>query len=142
MNCKKYNGFTLIVVITMIALMGAMFVVLGEMSRTFVFETNTAYLDACSRNLSASGFAWAKYNVKNKGKKFPAGRIPVDVTDMNMPVATLSLDVGQNRGGKTEVIIHVSVSRGEQLLRKETTYLISAPRPATRLSTSRAVAAE
>lgn len=121
MNCKKQNGFALIVVIMTLSLMGAMLVVLGNMSRTFVFETNTAYLEACSRNLSASGLAWAKYHVKNQ-RGFTDGRIPLDVNDMKIPHATLHLDIVPPATGKKQVSISTSVSRGRQHIHKKSIF--------------------
>ena len=111
-------------VITTLVLMGAMLAVLGHMSKTFVFETNQAYLEACSRNLSASGLAWTKYAIQNKSQNLSGGRIPLDVNDMKMPHATLSLDISAGHNGKKEVTVHTSVSRNSQRQRKDTMYLI------------------
>ena len=118
MNHCKRKGFVLIFVITTLALMSAMFVVLGSASNMLLFETNTVYLDSCSRNLSASSLAWAKYNIRNKTPTL-SGRIPLDVNDMDMPAATLSVEVGAG-----EVVVHTSVSRGKQHLQKTTAYAI------------------
>jgi hypothetical protein len=126
MNNKNRKGFVLIFVITTLALMGAMFVVLGNYSRTFLFESNNAYLDACSRDLAASGYAWAKYNVEHNSQNLPSGRIPLDVNAMKIPGATVSLDIARPADGKAQVTVHTSVSRGRQRLRNDTAYLISA----------------
>jgi hypothetical protein len=125
MKRKKNNGFVLMFVITTLVLMVAMIAVLGNMSRAFVLETNTTYLEACSRNLSASGLAWAKYAIKNKNPTLSDGRIPLDVNDMKMPHATLSLDIHASHAGKEEVTVHTSVSRNNQRQRKETMYLVT-----------------
>jgi hypothetical protein len=114
-------------VITILVLMGAMLAVLGTMSRTFVFETNAAYLDTCSRNLSASGLAWTKHAIKNKNPNLSGGRIPLDVNDMKMPHATLSLDIRSGQDGKKEITAHTSVSRNGGRLRNDITYRISVP---------------
>jgi hypothetical protein len=119
MNHRKHNGFVLMFVITTLVLMGAMLAVLGNMSRTFVFETNQAYLEACSRNLSASGLAWAKHAMNNKSSTLSGGRIPLDVNDMKMPHATLSLDIAPPTNGKSQVAVHTSVSRGHQRTHKK-----------------------
>jgi hypothetical protein len=112
-------------VITTLVLMGAMLAVLGSMSQKFVFETNQAYLDMCSRNLSASGLAWAKHTMKNKSLTFSDGRISLDVNDMKMPHATLSLDVSTAKDGTKEITTHTSIIRNGQRCRKDTAYLIS-----------------
>jgi hypothetical protein len=124
MNYIKRKGFVLIVVIMTLSLMGAMLVVLGNASRNLLFETNAAYLDACTRNLSASGLAWAKYNIKNRDKNLLSGRIPLDVNDMKMPTATLTLDAEMRLEDKADITVHTFASRGRQHMRKETTYLI------------------
>jgi hypothetical protein len=124
MNRKKHNGFVLIFVITTLVLMGAMIALLGSMSQKFVFETNQAYLEACSRNLSASGLAWAKYALKNKNQSLSIGRIPLDVNDMKMPHATLSLDISDGYDGKRKIATHASVRRNGRHQRKDTAYLV------------------
>jgi hypothetical protein len=126
MKHRKHNGFVLMFVITTLVLMGAMLAVLGSMSHTFVFETNTAYLEACSRNLSASGLAWAKYATKNKSSTLSDGRIPLDVNDMKIPHAALSLDISAGQDGMKEITAHTSVSRNGRRCRNDTTYRIPA----------------
>jgi hypothetical protein len=130
MNHKKYNGFVLIFIIVTLALVGAMLVVLGSASKMFLFVTNSAYLDACSRNLSASGLAWAKYNISNKDKNLSASGLPLDVNDMEMPAATLSLDAEPRLDNKAKITVHTFISRGTQHARHETVYLIYAGKKA------------
>ena len=119
MNHKERHGFVIILVLTTLALMAAMFVVLGNCSQILLFESNIAYLDAANRNLSASAFAWAKYNIGHNNQNIPTGRLPLDVSAMKMSNATLSLDITPPTSSKSEVIVHTSVYLGRQRLHKD-----------------------
>ena len=62
----RQNGFVFIFVVMVIALIGTEIFVLTGVANTMLFETDTAYLRACQRNLVISGLAWAKRNIRNQ----------------------------------------------------------------------------
>jgi hypothetical protein len=130
-NRKLRNGFVLILVITAIAVIGIEMFALATVANTMQFQSHTAYLQACRRNLTASGMAWAKQNIPNKAGESAPQAIKLDVGEMNIRGSGLDLTVssvspsaaGSDR--RVEVLIKTSCSRGRQTLRGESKYKIS-----------------
>ena len=100
--------------------------VLANGANTMLFESDTAYLDACKRNLVASGLAWAGRNIKNESS--PPRRInrtiELDTADMSIRGSTLSVTIDIPRDKKAEVQINTSCSRGRRTLRHKDKYRI------------------
>ena len=118
----RRKGFVMILVITMIALIGIVMFVLTEDAKTIMFQSDTAYLEAVERNLTASGLAWAKKNAK----KEPGGKtINLDISDMNIRNANLSIAIGSAENDKVEVELNTSCSRARRTFRHHEKYKIS-----------------
>ncbi len=60
MNRTRRKGFLLFYVLAIVVLVGGAVVILTDACTTMVFETREMHLDACARNLAASGAAWAR----------------------------------------------------------------------------------
>jgi hypothetical protein len=69
MKKPRKKGFALVLVITAMAVIGLEMYVLTGGSNTMLFQSDTAYLEACKRNLITSGLAWAKRNILNNNKE-------------------------------------------------------------------------
>jgi len=123
----KQNGFVLVVVIMSIAIIAIEMAVLTGGSNAILFQTNTAYLQACRRNLVASGLAWAEKNIKNGNKQIFDKTVELDIADMNIRRASLSVTVRAPVNKKAEVQINSSVSRGRRTLRHKGKYHINVP---------------
>jgi hypothetical protein len=117
----KLNGFVMILVITMIALIGVVMFVLTEDAKTIMFQSDTAYLEAVERNLAASGLAWAKKNAKNERSK----TINLNISDMNIRNANLSIAIGTAENDKVEVELNSSCSRARRTVKGHDKYKIS-----------------
>jgi hypothetical protein len=134
MKKMKQNGLVLILVITLIALIGLEMFVLAGGSNTILFQADTAYLRAVRNNLVASGLAWTKQNVADQGKKIFDKTIELDVTDMkirdaNLSVivrrgATASQRVGIPSGKEVQVQVSTSCSKSRQALRSDDKYAV------------------
>lgn len=124
MRSVRQNGFVSVLVIATIALIGVEILVLAGGSNAILFQSNTAYLDACEQNLIASGLAWAELNVKNQSRETFNRIIELDVTNMNIRGATLNLTIGNPRDKSAEVQINTSCSRGKQTIRYNRKYRI------------------
>lgn len=116
------NGFVLIFVIVAIALIGAMMTVLTSSANRIMFQSDTAYLQACERNLVTSGLAWAKRNIKNENKENLNRTIELDVTSMSISGATLSVNIDTPKDLGAEVQIITSCSRIRRTLRHDEKY--------------------
>ncbi len=109
----KQNGFVLILVIVLIAVVGLEMFVLADGSNTMLFQSNTAYLQACERNLIASGLAWAERDIKDESE-ISGKTIELDITNMNIRSSTLSVTISAPADKEKEVQINTSCSRARQ----------------------------
>lgn len=124
MKHQRQNGFVLILVVVAIALIGAEMIVLTDSANKILFQSDTAYLQACQRNLVISGLAWAKRNIKDEGKETFNRSIELDVNSMSIHGATLSVNIGTPKDEETEVQINTSCSHDRRTLRQNDKYRI------------------
>jgi len=124
MNQPRQNGFVLILVVMVIAAIGVEMFVLSGLTKTMLFESNTAYLEAVERNLAASGLAWAEQNVKNQSRRALNKTVELDVTSMNIDGSTLTVTVGIPADKEMEVQIKTLCSRGRRSFRQSDKYRI------------------
>ena len=124
MKKLRQNGFVLILVITAIAVIGIEMFVLAGIANNMQFQSNTAYLKACERNLLASGLVWARQNVQDRGREIFDKTIELDVNKMNIRGSTLSVTISTPAEKEPEVRINTSCSRGRQTLRGSGKYTI------------------
>ena len=120
MNKPRKNGFVLILVITAMAIIGLEMYLLTSGANTMLFQSDTAYLEACKRNLITSGLAWAKQNIQNNNKETFEKDLELDVSKMNIRDARLIVTI---RGLPTdkELQAHISarVSRGRRTFKHD-----------------------
>ena len=88
MKHPQRNGFVLILVIAAMALIGAELFVLTDSANMVLFQTDTAYLQACQRNLVASGLAWSGWKIENEDKETFNRTVDLDVVSMSISGAT------------------------------------------------------
>ena len=123
MKAKGRSGLVLMLVVVLIAVIGAEMFVLTEVTRTMLFESSWAYLQAVERNLAASGVAWARRNVMNQSTETFNKAIELDVRGMNVPGSTLRVSIA-SREEVAEVQISTSCGRGRRTFGKNRGYRI------------------
>jgi len=124
MKNPQQNGFVLIIVIAAMGLVGASMIVLTGSANKILFQSDTAYLQACQRNLVTSGLAWTKRNIKNESKETFNRTIELDVTSMSISGATLSVNIGVQKDQEVEVQINTSCSRVRRTLSHNEKYRV------------------
>ncbi|MHC4203128.1 MAG: type II secretion system protein [Planctomycetota bacterium] len=124
MKNTRQNGFVLILVIVAVAVIGIQMAVLGDIANTMQFQSQTAYLKACERNLLASGLAWAKENVREKSGEIFDKKIQLDVSKLNIRDSALDVTINVASDKEAEVQIDTSCSRSRQTLRETGKYRI------------------
>lgn len=124
MKNTRQNGFVLILVIVMIAVIGIYMAVLGDIANTMQFQSQNAYLKACERNLLASGLVWAKENVREKSSELINNTIQLDVSGLNIRESALDVTIRIASNEEAEVQIDTSCSRSRQTIRKTGKYRI------------------
>ena len=124
MKNERKNGFVLVLVILAMAIIGATMLVLSAGAKTMVFQSNTAYLQACQRNLVTSGLAWAKQQIKSQSKENLDRTIRLDVTETDIRGSTLAVFIRIPTDKEPEVQINASCSRARRTLRHDDKYRI------------------
>lgn len=94
MKTLRNKGFVLFLVIAAIALVGVIMVVLTAGADTMVFQSDTAYLGAIERNLTASGLAWARLNARDVSPQAANRTVSLDVANMGVRGSSLTVVVG------------------------------------------------
>jgi hypothetical protein len=124
MKKLRQKGFVLVLVIMAVAIIGIEMFILAGIANTIQFESQRAYLQACERNLLASGLAWARRNIPDKAGESSAKTIQLDVSEMNIRAAALDVTIGPASEKEVDVHVKTSCSRGRQTLRGGGTYRI------------------
>ena len=114
----------LILVIVAIAVIGIQMSVLADIANTMQFQSHTAYLKACERNLLASGLVWAKENARKKSSEIFDKTIQLDVSKLNIRDSALDVTINIASDEEAEVRIDTSCSRSRQTLRETGKYRI------------------
>ncbi|MFH1719483.1 MAG: hypothetical protein ABIF19_19190 [Planctomycetota bacterium] len=114
MKKLKTNGFVLLLVIVAIAVVAVEIFVLTNIAGTMQFQSHTVYLQACERNLLASGLSWARQNIRNRSGETFDGKIELDVGKMNIRGSALDVTISMLSDQEAEIRISSLCSRGRQ----------------------------
>lgn len=124
MKKQRQKGFALVLVITAMAVIGLEMYVLTGGSNIMLFQSDTAYLEACKRNLITSGLAWAKLNIRNNNKENFEKAVELDVSKMNIRDASLIVTISPTADKAPQAQINVSCSRSRRTFRADDIYKI------------------
>ncbi|MHC4174940.1 MAG: hypothetical protein ACYTBX_14005 [Planctomycetota bacterium] len=124
MKKQRQKGFVLILVITAMAIIGLEMYVLTGGANTMLFQSDTAYLEACKRNLVTSGLAWAKRNIQNNSRENFEKTVELDVSKMNIRGSTLIVTISIPTGKEPQAQINASCSRARRTFRGDGKYKI------------------
>jgi len=137
MKKPRQKGFVLILVITAMAIIGLEMYVLTGGANTMLFQSDTAYLKACERNLVTSGLAWAKQNIRNNSRETFEKTVELDVSKMpsnagfrlkpavgGIRGSTLIVTISIPTGEEPQAQINTRVSRGRRIFRGDGKYKI------------------
>jgi hypothetical protein len=120
----RQNGFVLLLVIIAIAMVGAASYVLAGGTNTMLFQSDTVYLQACERNLRASGLAWAKQNIKNRNQGSFNKMIELDTANLGIRSSSLNVFISISQDKQAEVRINTSCSRASRTFKRNNRYII------------------
>jgi hypothetical protein len=124
MKRKREKGFIILLVIMLVTLIGFIMSFLTLGANIMVHQSNNTYLQACERNLAASGLAWAKENIQKENGNIFDKTIELDFTDMDIHNPTLTVTIRTPAANRPEVQISTSCSRGRNTLTNDETYII------------------
>ena len=121
--CRS-KGFIMILAILILSLAGMTVILVNLGTISIFYESKRAYYEACSRNLTASGYAWAQQAAGVQGEDLPEDVISIDVDSMKIPQGGLSVGVvDPNKPGLT-IEITTICGQGTMMLRRSDTYQI------------------
>lgn len=120
----KQTGFVLVLVIIAIALVGTATYVLVGGANAMLFQSDTVYLQACERSLTASGLVWAKQNIKNRNQKSFNRIIELDTTNLNICDSSLNIFIRISPNKQAEVQINTSCSRARRTFKHDNKYIV------------------
>jgi hypothetical protein len=121
----RQNGFVLVLVIIAIALVGTATYVLAGGTNTMLFQSDTVYLQACERNLRASGLAWAKQNIKNRNQGSFNRMIELDTANLGIRDSSLNVFISISQDKQAEVQINTSCSRASRTFKHDNRYIVN-----------------
>jgi hypothetical protein len=122
----RRKGFVLILIVLLIAVVGAEMFVLSGISNRMLFDSNNAQLEALERNLSAAGLTWARRASRQNTEAF--GRtVELDVASMGVSGAALSVTLGVPKDKTVQVQVDTTCSRGPRTLNRTHSYLVNLP---------------
>ena len=122
MNKREKKGFVLILVILIMVVVAAEIFVLTAGSNAILFQSNSAYLQAVERNLTASGLAWAKENANAPDNLDKI--VVLDIAGMNLRRSSLSVTIGELTNEEPQVQIDTLCGRGRQTQKRSDKYRI------------------
>ncbi len=124
MKKNREKGFILILVVLLIELTAIIVFILTSEAQTILYQANSMYLQACERNLIASGRTWAKIYIPKDSGDISGKMIELDVTEMNIRGSSLGVKLSIPAEMQPQVQIRTSCSRGRQTLTNDDTYKI------------------
>lgn len=126
MKKQRQKGFALVLVITAMAIIGLEMHVLTSGANTMLFQADTAYLEACKRNLVTSGLAWAKRNIRNNNKETFEKAVELDVSKIfygsgsrRIRGSSLIVTISTPTDKAPQARVNVSCSRGRRTFRDD-----------------------
>ena len=105
MKKVRNNGFIIIAVVAILAFMPLAVNVLTSSTRTMLYETTTATMEAQSRNILKSATAWARFNADKFTENKKGHTILLDIAGLGAKDATCSITIisADDRGIEIEI---------------------------------------
>lgn len=125
MKTTRQNGFVMVFVIISLIVVGVLMYVLADDSNTMLFQSDAAYLRAVQRNLTASGLAWARHNIRNESTEAFNKSVELDVSSLNTrgsSTLSVTIDVAPNQ--KPQAQIDTSCTRKRRTLTSLNKYAV------------------
>ena len=118
------DGFVMILVIMALAAIGVVMFVLTDDANTMIFESDSAYLRATQRNLTASGLAWARRNITNDAAQTFDKSVDLDLSSLGKSASKLTVSIKVPDSQKPQVQISASCTRKKRTLKSRDEYTI------------------
>jgi hypothetical protein len=124
MRRPERNGYVIILSVVAIALVGAALLILAGLANSLLFDANQAHLQACNRNLVASGLAWAQHNRDKISDSSKTEQIQLDISHLNVTDGDLCITLLEPRKRTPRLQINTECRRETLKLKRSDVYLI------------------
>jgi len=114
----------MVLVIVSLIVVGVLMYVLADDSNTMLFQSDAAYLRAVQRNLTASGLAWARNNVKSQNAELFNKPTELDVTGLGIGETSLSVTIDVAANQKPQAQIDTLCTRKRRTLTSRNKYAV------------------
>ena len=118
MKHTQRNGFAMIAVLLIMSLLGLTMTVLSSSSRQMGHQTTSEVLKVNSRNIMASGIAWARTNKAFLNKQATGFTTELDTTAFDIPKASCTLRIDNVTDEGSEVTIEAVCYKGRRRSRE------------------------
>ena len=118
MKYARPKGFVVIMTLSLVTLLGGALLIMTLSSKTLAFDANWAYYQACERNLAASGFAWADYQVLHLDKVLTVEPLNLDIESMQIPQGGLTISLADPNIAELTVEVKTTCGRESMLLHR------------------------
>lgn len=122
---RRRSGFILVLVVTALALAGAVMFILTGGANVMLFHADTAYLRAVEDNLTASGLAWARARIA--AGNLPSEPVALDVSTLGPPETRLVVHIVEVQGTHARIRLETSCRKGRRTLDSSREYAIELP---------------
>ena len=96
---RKNNGFVLVLVIAIMAMLTASLALATMATNRISYATNREYMQACNRNLLASGTAWVRHNGARLAQEHQSREFPLNTDRMAAPGGQITVAVTEIKDG-------------------------------------------
>lgn len=125
MRQHREKGFIFVLVIVMLASISAVIYILAAQANTMLFQTDTAYLRATERNLTASALAWAGYNIENQSTEALKESVNLDTAKLTTRPSTLSITVSDPESDEPQAEVVTSATRKRRTQKSREKYAMN-----------------
>lgn len=119
------KGFIFVLVIMTLVSISAVIYILAAHANTMLFQTDTAYLQATERNLTASALAWARHNIANENTEVLSKPATLETTSLTTRPATLNITIDSPESDKPQAEITTSATRKRRTLKSRDKYAVN-----------------
>lgn len=124
MKRPKQNGFMIIIALMILMLVSGAIAILSLSSNDLLFDSNRAYMDACTRNLSASGLAWVRENQNRPKNSRREGQVDLPVEPLGISDGHLQVIWGPSAEKPATVQIDIKYRKRRMTTNRSKIYLL------------------
>jgi len=121
-NKTRQNGFAIITALLLVLLVASSTILLMEISKGMLFESNREFAEAETRNLTASALAWMQVNTDKPSAPQENSDVVLDVTQLQTSKGSLRIAKPKGESPTHPVKITTRSCRGRMNIERSRNY--------------------